>query len=80
MTGFCRFCQGVRNVTAAKRCSGCGMPAANAIVQNSSKKKPILVYPSCRSRRSTEFEKDRFLCDTCGSVFEQVDWLPGRST
>lgn len=73
MRGFCRFCNGVRNVNSVNQCEGCGMPAANAIAPN--RKKPVAkpMCPRCRSAHSSELEKDRFLCETCGGVFEQVD-------
>lgn len=49
------------------------MPAANAIVPNSSKKKPVVKCPKCRSSNGDEFEKDRFCCQTCGAVYEAMD-------
>lgn len=73
MNGFCKFCNGVRQVNSAQQCEGCGMPAKNAIVPNSSVKKAIHKCPQCRSHRCTEIEADRFMCATCGGVFEAVE-------
>ncbi len=75
MKGFCRFCQGMRSANAGRQCDGCGMPIANAFLSDSSRKKSKLRLkcPQCRSTNADEVEKDPFLCNTCGSVFEAVD-------
>lgn len=72
--GFCRFCNGQRRVNSKKQCEGCGMPVANAMLPESNRtkvKKPMC--PRCRSSHSTEREKGRYNCETCGGVFEAAD-------
>lgn len=75
MTGHCRFCGGVREVNARKQCVGCGMPAANAIVPESARKKSRLQAkcPQCRSPNADVIEQDRFCCQTCGTVYELLE-------
>lgn len=72
-SGFCRFCRGVREVNAARQCVGCGMPAGNAMVPVSKPRKSRPMCPRCRSSNTTEKERDRYSCETCGGTFEPLE-------
>lgn len=58
-----------------KQCSGCGMPVANAFVPESTlaKQRSKPKCPSCRSNNATVLEADRWMCATCGSIYETPD-------
>ncbi len=62
-------------MNSKNQCVGCGMPAANAVVPESTRKKQKmrLKCPQCRSVVAEEIEKDRFCCNTCGAVYEAMD-------
>lgn len=71
--GFCRFCRGEREVNSARQCVGCGMPAGNAMSPTAKVRKARPMCPRCSSSHSTETERGRFSCETCGGTFEPLE-------
>lgn len=75
---FCKICRGQRGVMlvgTSKMCEGCGTPADNCFltVTEKAKQKLVLKCPLCRSPNADLLEARRWLCATCGTVYEALE-------
>ena len=75
---FCRICQGQRGfviMDGKPRCEGCGTPIANCHMRTEQRKgtESPLKCPQCRSANADLLEAGRWLCATCGTVYEHAD-------